>query len=101
MKQKINISIYITLFIILVPIITAEDTHATVRLFDSKVILNGYVKEVAFYRTAMKDRDEKYHDSKFDFLKTSAGIEALLKIFIELSDFYRCLPKELYWCILL
>jgi hypothetical protein len=63
-----------------VSIITARDTHATVRLFDSKLILNGYVKEVMFYRTAQKQRDEKYHDSKVDFLKTSAGIEALYKI---------------------
>jgi hypothetical protein len=80
MKQKINISICLTLLIILVSIITAEDTHATVRLFDGNLILNGYVKEVMFYRTAQKQRDEKYHDSKVDFLKTSAGIEALYKI---------------------
>jgi hypothetical protein len=80
MKQKINISICLILLIMFVSIITAKDTHATVRLFDGNLILNGYVKEVMFYRTALKSRDEKYHDSKVDFLKTSAGIEALLKI---------------------
>jgi hypothetical protein len=80
MKQKVQISICLILLIMFVSIITARDTHATVRLFDSKVILNGYVKEVAFYRTAMKDRDKKYHDTSLDFLKTSAGIEALYKI---------------------
>ena len=80
MKQKVIISICLTLLIMFVSIITAKDTHATVRLFDGNLILNGYVKEVMFYKTAMKSRDEKWHDSKVDFLKTSVGIEALLKI---------------------
>jgi hypothetical protein len=80
MKQMVKISIYLILLILFVSIITVRDTHATVRLLDSKLILNGYVKEVMFYRTAQKSRDEKYHDSKIDFLKTSAGIEALYKI---------------------
>ena len=45
-----------------------------------KLILNGYAKQVGFYRTAQKDRDKKYHDTSLDFFKTSAGIEALYKI---------------------
>ena len=80
MRQKIQISICLAFVIMFVSIITAKDTHATVRLFDGNLILNGYVKEVMFYRTAYKHRDEKYHDSPVDFLKTSAGIEALYKI---------------------
>ncbi len=79
MNQKIKISIFLTFLIMFVSIITAKDTHATVRVGDN-LILNGYVKEVMFYRTAMKDRDKKYHDSRMDYLKTSAGIEALFKI---------------------
>ena len=80
MKKMVKISICLILLILFVSIITVRDTHATVRLLDSKLILNGYVKEVMFYRTAQKSRDKKYHDSKIDFLKTSAGIEALYKI---------------------
>ena len=80
MNQKVQISIFLTILIIFVSIITAKDTHATVRLLDGKLILNGYAKEVAFIRTAYKDRDKKYHDSAVDFLKTSVGIEALYNI---------------------
>ena len=80
MKQKVKISICLTLLIMFVSIITAKDTLATVRLNDGNLILNGYVKEVMFYRTARTSRDEKYHDSDVDFLKTSVGIEALYKI---------------------
>ncbi len=80
MKQKFKISICLTLLIMFFLIITSKDTLATVRLYDGKLILNGYVKEVMFIRTTQTERDKKYHDSAVDFLKTSAGIEALYKI---------------------
>jgi len=80
MKQKIKISICLTLLIMFVSIITAKDTHATVMLFENKLILNGYAKQVGFYRTTQTSRDKKYHDTSLDFFKTSAGFEALYKI---------------------
>ncbi len=80
MKQRIKISICLTLLIMFAVIITAKDTHAVVRLFEDKLILNGYAKQVGFYRTTQTDRDKKYHDTSLDFFKTSAGFEALYKI---------------------
>jgi len=75
MKRAICFSLGFVFFML-----AAESALATVKLFDEKLTLNGYVKEVAFYRTSMQDREAKYHDTNFDFLKTSAGIEALYSI---------------------
>ena len=80
MNQKLKIFIGLIIFVVCVSFMTAQDSNATVRLFDGKVILNGYLKEVGFYRTALTSRDDEYHDHGLDYLKSSAGIEALLNI---------------------
>lgn len=80
MGQKRNVGIFLGVATVFSFLIAADCSFATVRLFEDKLTLNGYVKEVAFVRTSMQDREEAYHDSDLDFLKTSVGIEALYSI---------------------
>jgi len=47
---------------------------------DDKLVINGFIKETAYIRTAMQDREEMYHDNDIVFLQTSALLELLYKV---------------------
>lgn len=71
----------ITLLLILAGfIVPAGQGHAAFEFFDGNLMLNGYVKETMFIRTSIQDREEKYHDSPIDYLRTNALLEALYKL---------------------
>ncbi len=65
---------------LLVVAVSASTAFARISLFDGTLVLNGFVKETAYIRTSMQDREEQYHDSPLDYLKTSALIEALYSV---------------------
>ncbi len=54
--------------------------QATIRLYDGKLILSGFVKETMYYRTDQTEREKKFRDNSFDYAKTSAYLEALYTI---------------------
>ncbi|MCP4715912.1 MAG: hypothetical protein GY868_12410, partial [Deltaproteobacteria bacterium] len=80
MQKKILAIIY-TLTICFSAIFFAQHSAlASIELYDGKLILSGFVKEVAFYRTSMTAREDYYHDNNLDYLQTSALLEALYTI---------------------
>lgn len=60
--------------------ITQQKSYASTSHFDGKLIINGFLKETAYIRTTMYDREERYHDSDMDFLQTSALLEMLYTV---------------------
>jgi len=80
MKKIILFPIYILIICLSAILLTQQSAQANIELYDGKLILNGFVKEVAYYRTSMTSRDKIYHDNKLAFLQTSALLEALYTV---------------------
>jgi len=72
----------ITLLLILAGfmLIPAGQVNAAVELYDGRLMLNGYVKETVFIRTSLQDREDPYHDSPVDYIRTNALLEALYTV---------------------
>jgi hypothetical protein len=51
--------------------------HAATKFMDDRLVISGFIKETAYIRTAMYDREKRFHDSNLDFLTTAALFEAL------------------------
>lgn len=54
--------------------------HATIFLMDDKLLVNGYFKEQFYYRLDLPEREEHFHKSNFDYLRTSLFLETLYKL---------------------
>ncbi|MCP4715659.1 MAG: hypothetical protein GY868_11125 [Deltaproteobacteria bacterium] len=54
--------------------------RANVLLMDERLVLSGFVKETAYIRTGMNDREQRYHDSNLDYLQTSFLFETLYTV---------------------
>jgi len=79
MKKRILFTTLILTFSIVSPVIfcTYQHAQASYNLYDGKLILNGFVKEMWYIRTSMQDREKAFHDSMLDYANTSALFEAL------------------------
>ena len=66
-----------TVIVISSPMFVHHSARASTKLMGGKLIISGYLKETAFIRTAMLDREKRYHDSNLDFLMTAGLLEAL------------------------
>ncbi len=55
--------------------------QASSEFMDGKLIISGFVKETAYIRTAMLDREKQYRDTSLDFLQTSVLFEALYTVY--------------------
>ncbi len=80
MKYRQLSFIIITLTILGILLSTHQNIYASSRYMDDKLVINGFIKETAYIRTAMQDREEMYHDNDIDFLQTSALLELLYKV---------------------
>ena len=80
MKRIILLPIYILITFFFITLFTSQFALAEIPLFDGRLILNGFVKEVGYYRTGMTDRDKEYYDNNLAFLQTSGLLEALYTV---------------------
>jgi len=80
MKKIILFPIYLFLICFSAILFTQQSAQAEIELYDGKLLLKGFVKEVAYYRTSMTSRDKYYHDNNLAFLQTSALLEALYTV---------------------
>lgn len=77
MKKKLLSTATILTTVLLIVFCTHHSSLAATKLMDGKVIISGFLKETAFIRTTMWDREERFHDSDLDFLQTSGLFEVL------------------------
>jgi len=77
MKKKLLSTATILATVLLIVFCTHHSSLAATKLMDGKVIISGFLKETAFIRTTMWDREERFHDSDLDFLQTSGLFEVL------------------------
>jgi len=80
MKKIILYSTYLFILCFSAILFTQQPAQAQIELYDGKLILKGFVKEVAYYRTSMTSRDKYYHDNNLAHLQTSALLEALYTV---------------------
>jgi len=74
------------LLVVLWGVVGVSVSYAKIFLLDGKLELDGYLKEQAFYRLDIPNREEKFHKSKLDFLRSSMLVETLYKAHEE-NDF--------------
>jgi hypothetical protein len=68
-----------------------------VSLLDGKLGINGFFKETVYMRTSMQDREEPFHDNRFDFVKSSMLLEALYNLKPEGAYTVRLFGGFKYW----
>jgi hypothetical protein len=80
MKKIILFPIYFLTIFFFITLFTQQSALAEIPLYDGKLLINGFVKEVAYYRTGMTDRDKYYFSNNLAYLQTSALLEALYTV---------------------
>lgn len=80
MKKIIRFPSYIFIICFSAILFTQQPALAAIELYDGKLVLNGFIKEVGYYRTGMTDRDKNYYDNKLAYLQTSGLLEALYTV---------------------
>jgi hypothetical protein len=76
--KKISIFLLtIGVLVLIGAVLPVGNASATIKLYDDKLILSGFVKETAYVRSTLSDEEEKFRNNQCDLLKTSAYIEAL------------------------
>ena len=80
MKKIILFPIYFLIIFFFITLFTQQSALAEIPLFDGKLLINGFVKEVAYYRTGMTDRDKEYYSNDLAYLQTSGLLEALYTV---------------------
>ncbi len=77
MQRKKSTAVKIAMVLLGVVLGVVPGAEANIELYGGKLSLNGYVKETAFIRTSLQNREDPYHDSPMDYLRTNALLEAL------------------------
>jgi len=80
MAQRILLSVILALIFVLSLFAAPLPVRAAFELMDGRLILNGFVKETWYVRTEMNDREDPYHDSRFDYMQTAGLLEALYTV---------------------
>ncbi|MCX5899467.1 MAG: hypothetical protein NTX06_01815 [Proteobacteria bacterium] len=80
MKKQTVLMVFILLGVFYFVAGSIPSAQATVFLMDNKLLVNGYFKEQTFYRLDYPDDDKQFHESKFDYLRTSLFFESLYKL---------------------
>ncbi len=103
MDKKIVCSVTMAVCCVVVFLAVPATSLAVVRLLDGKLLLNGFIKETAYIRTSMQDREEEFHDTNLGSLRTSVLLEALysikesrnfaLKVFGGVKWWYEAAPR--------
>lgn len=80
MKKKLLS--YLTILTIILPFIfcTHHQARADVELMDGRLILTGFIREMAWYRTAMTEREDMYSSNRLQNLTTNVLFEALYTV---------------------
>lgn len=97
MKKSDFCLINILFICLCVLLISPKFSFANIELYDGRLILNGFVKEVAYYRTSMTEREDYYHDNNLAFLQTSALFETLYTVKDEDDLRVRLFAGFKYW----
>ena len=97
MKKIIPYPIPIFIIFFFIILFTQQSALAEIPLYDGKLLINGFVKEVAYYRTGMTDRDDDYYDNNLAFLQTSGLLEALYTVKDDDDMTIRLFAGVKYW----
>jgi len=97
MKKIILFPIYILITFLFITFFTQQSALAEISLYDGKLLLNGFVREVGYYRTGMTSRDKNYFDNNLAFLQTSGLLEALYTVRDDDDMTIRLFAGVKYW----
>lgn len=97
MKKIVLFPIYILIIFFFIILFTQQSALAAIELYDGKLILNGFIREVGYYRTGMTSRETEYHDNNFVFLQTSGLLEALYTVKDDEDMTIRLFAGVKYW----
>ncbi len=86
MKNKFFYRLMVCIVTAYALVLSASPAGATIKLYDDKLILSGFVKETVYIRTSLSEREKEYRDMALDFAKTSVYLEGLYTI-KESSDY--------------
>ena len=78
--MRIKSAAIVTIFSCFVLLCFCRPLRASIFLMDERLEINGFVKQTAYIRTGMSDREKLYHNSNMDFLQTSGLLEALYTV---------------------
>ncbi len=78
--MRIKSAVILTTFTCLMSLCLNTPAHASTFFMDGKLEISGFVKETAYIRTGMSDREKIYHDSNLDYLQTSLLFETLYTV---------------------
>ena len=97
MKKIILFPIYFLTIFFFITLFTQQSALAEIPLWDGKLLINGFVKEVAYYRTGMTDRDKEYYSNDLAYLQTSGLLEALYTVKDDEDMTIRLFAGVKYW----
>ncbi len=62
--MRIKLAVILTTFSCFVLLCFSCPARASTFLMDGKLEISGFIKETAYIRTGISDREKKYHDKK-------------------------------------
>ena len=80
MKKQLAIKAICLHVVLLTFLLGSGSVWANISFMDDKLVIDGYLRETAFIRTDMYDREKPFHDSRLDYLMTTALFETLYKL---------------------